>query len=184
MSILQHWNTINSQLFKFRQKRSSIFPHWECYLEHKNPNNYHLLKAKCYIHTLYFSPVLSMSLEDKDFNTHKWENVKVEGKVTGASLVAQRERISLRWRRHRRRRFYPQVRKIPWRRKWQLAPVILSAKLYGQRSLAGYSPGVPKSRTRLRDGRRYSKWLNSCFVQVTVRLLALSWPLHTYGHLT
>ena len=70
--------------------------------------------------------------------------MKVKGKVTGASLVAQRERICLQWRRHRRRRFYPQVRKIPWRRKWQLAPVILSAKFYGQRSLAGYSPGGPK----------------------------------------
>ena len=31
------------------------------------------------------------------------------------------------------------VTKIPWRRKWQPAPVFLPGKSYGQRSLAGYS---------------------------------------------
>ena len=30
--------------------------------------------------------------------------------------------------------------KIPWRRKWQTAPVFLPGELHGQRSLAGYSP--------------------------------------------
>ena len=35
--------------------------------------------------------------------------------------------------------FYPCVRKIPWRREWQLTPVFLPGKSYGQRSLAGYS---------------------------------------------
>ena len=34
----------------------------------------------------------------------------------------------------------PWVRKIPWRRKWQPAPVILPGKSHGQRSLAGYNP--------------------------------------------
>ena len=33
----------------------------------------------------------------------------------------------------------PGVRKIPWRRKWQLISVFLPGKSYGQRSLAGYS---------------------------------------------
>ena len=36
-------------------------------------------------------------------------------------------------------RFDPWVRKIPWRRKWQLTPVFLPEKSHGQRSLAGYS---------------------------------------------
>ena len=49
---------------------------------------------------------------------------------------------------HRKCRFHPWVGKIPWRRKWQLAPVFLPGKLYGQRSLAGYSPwGHRKSDT-------------------------------------
>ena len=30
---------------------------------------------------------------------------------------------------------------INWRRKWQLTPVLLPGKSYGQRSLVGYSPG-------------------------------------------
>ena len=40
----------------------------------------------------------------------------------------------------KRPRFSPWVRKIPWSRKWQPAPVFLSGKFYAQRSLAGYSP--------------------------------------------
>ena len=43
-------------------------------------------------------------------------------------------------RRCRRHRFDPWVRNIPWRRKWQSAPVFLPGKSHGQRSLAGYSP--------------------------------------------
>ena len=31
------------------------------------------------------------------------------------------------------------VRKIPWRRTWQLTPVFLPGEFHGQRSLAGYS---------------------------------------------
>jgi len=37
-------------------------------------------------------------------------------------------------------RFYPWVRKIPWRRKWHSTPVFLPGKSHGQRSLVGYSP--------------------------------------------
>ena len=37
------------------------------------------------------------------------------------------------------RGFNPWVWKIPWRRKWQLAPVFLSGESHGQ-SLVGYSP--------------------------------------------
>ena len=53
------------------------------------------------------------------------------------SLVAQWGRAACQCRRHR---FSPQVRKIPWRRKWQPAPVFLSGEIHGQWSLAGYSP--------------------------------------------
>ena len=35
---------------------------------------------------------------------------------------------------------YPWSGKIPWRRKWQSAPVLLPGKFHGQRSLVGYSP--------------------------------------------
>ena len=35
--------------------------------------------------------------------------------------------------------FDPWVGKIPWRRKWQPTPVLLSEKFHGQRSLVGDS---------------------------------------------
>ena len=47
---------------------------------------------------------------------------------------------SVQCRRHRRSRFDPWVGKIPWRRKWQPAPLFLPGKFHGQRKLAGYSP--------------------------------------------
>ena len=43
-------------------------------------------------------------------------------------------------RRLRRREFNPCIRKFPWRRKWQPAPVLLPGESHGQRSLVGYSP--------------------------------------------
>ena len=52
-------------------------------------------------------------------------------------------------RRCKGRGFDPRVGKIPWRRKWQPTPVFLPGKFDGQRSLAGYSPWVAKSRTQL-----------------------------------
>ena len=39
-----------------------------------------------------------------------------------------------------RRSFDPWFGKIPWRRAWQLTPVLLPGESHGQRSLAGYSP--------------------------------------------
>ena len=36
--------------------------------------------------------------------------------------------------------FDPWVRKIPWKRKWQLTPILLPGESHGQRSLASYSP--------------------------------------------
>ena len=45
-------------------------------------------------------------------------------------------------------RFYPWVRKFPWRREWQPNPVFLPGKSHGQRSLAG-SMGQQKSLTGL-----------------------------------
>ena len=44
------------------------------------------------------------------------------------------------YRRHRRRRFEPWIRKIPWRRKLQPTPVFLPEKSHVQRSLVGCSP--------------------------------------------
>ena len=41
---------------------------------------------------------------------------------------------------HKRYGFDPWVRKIPWRRAWQLSLVLLPEESHGQRSLVGYGP--------------------------------------------
>ena len=43
-------------------------------------------------------------------------------------------------RRHKRCGFSLWVGKMPWRKKWQPAPVFLPRKFHGQRILEGYSP--------------------------------------------
>ena len=48
--------------------------------------------------------------------------------------------LTYQYRRCKRRRFNPQVRKIPWRRAWQPTPVFSPRESHGQRSLVGYSP--------------------------------------------
>ena len=48
-------------------------------------------------------------------------------------------------RRLKRWQFDPWVWKIPWRRKWQPAPVFLPGESHGPRSLGGYSPGGHKT---------------------------------------
>ena len=56
-----------------------------------------------------------------------------------------------KWLAKRRRRygFGLWVRKIHWRKKWQLTPVFFPGKSHEQRSLVGYSQGVTKSRSCL-----------------------------------
>ena len=43
------------------------------------------------------------------------------------------------YRRLRRHGFHPCIRKILWRRKWELTPVFLPGKFHGEKSLVGYS---------------------------------------------
>ena len=45
--------------------------------------------------------------------------------------------------------FDPWVKKIPWRRKWQLTPVFLPGEFHGQRNLAGIVHSITKSQTQL-----------------------------------
>ena len=61
-------------------------------------------------------------------------------RITGFSWLSSK-RIPCQCRRFR---FYPWVRKIPWRRKRQPTPLFLPGKSHGQRSLVGYSPWSPK----------------------------------------
>ena len=44
------------------------------------------------------------------------------------------------YKRHKRCKFDPWVRKIPWKRAWQPTPLFLPGECHGQRSLEGYNP--------------------------------------------
>jgi len=48
--------------------------------------------------------------------------------------------LTCQCKRHKRCRFNPWIRKIPWRRAWQPIPVLLPGESLGQRSLMGCSP--------------------------------------------
>ena len=58
---------------------------------------------------------------------------------------------SCRGRRHKRHGSDPWVRKIPWRREWQTAPVFLAGESHGQRSLEATVRRVAKGWTRLKQ---------------------------------
>ena len=56
------------------------------------------------------------------------------------ALLVKKKKNHLPMQRQERHEFDPWVRKIPWRRGWQLPPVFLPGESHGQRGLAGYSP--------------------------------------------
>ena len=62
------------------------------------------------------------------FTTWSWE------------LMAQQVKNHLQCWRHQRHGFISWLGKIPWRRKWQPAPVVLPGESHGQRRLLGDSP--------------------------------------------
>ena len=87
-----------------------------------------------------------------------------------------------RCRRRRRCGFELWVRKIHWRRAWQLTPVFLSVETHGQSlvSLAGYSLWVAKSHTWLRDWACTHKWI----FLLRKKLSLLSTQLHATANLS
>ena len=57
----------------------------------------------------------------------------------GGALGRENPPANAQCRRHRRHGFIPWVRKIPWRRERQPAPVFLAGECPGQRNLVSYS---------------------------------------------
>jgi len=53
---------------------------------------------------------------------------------------ASGKELACQCRRHKRYRFDPWVRKIPWKKAWQPTPVFFPGESHRQRSQAGYSP--------------------------------------------
>ena len=78
------------------------------------------------------------------FNTSVHQNIPLRKRIGKPQIGLPRwccgKELTCQCRRCRKFGFNPWVGKIPWSRKWQSTPVLLSWKLHGQRSLAGYSP--------------------------------------------
>ena len=69
--------------------------------------------------------------------------------------------------------FCPSVRKIPWRREWQLIPVFLPGEAHWQRSLVGYSPWGQESEVT----RRLTHIFSIIFLFSTSFVFTLTWFL-------
>ena len=67
--------------------------------------------------------------------------------------------------------FDPWVRKIPWRRAWELTPVFVPGESHGQRSLATYSPqGLKESNTN-----EMTEHVHTCFQYLDINFLLCVW---------
>ena len=72
--------------------------------------------------------ILSLCTSSSGTNRQTWSLYRLPRWLSGKSACQCRRRC-----------FDPWVGKIPWRRKWQPAPVFLLGESHGQRSLVGYS---------------------------------------------
>ena len=77
----------------------------------------------------------------KELDTTEWlkwtELSTAVGSFSGGT--SHKEHV-VQCRRHKRCRFDPRIRKIPWKRAWQPTLVFLLGESHGQGSLVGYSP--------------------------------------------
>ena len=114
-----------------------------------NPSGFHPSSSTHFLRGISFSPSKTYT-DSCQFNISnlnpKWYIYNQMPHRLGLPWWLSRWRIHLHCRRCG---FDPRVRKIPWRRKWQPTLVFLPGEFQGQRSLAGYSPQVHKSQTRL-----------------------------------
>ena len=96
------------------------------------------IQAACNIINIYSKQALCYGLYMHIFTTVKYKQfcITFQGFPNGTTGIEP----ACQCRRHKRHRFDPWVRTIPWRRAWQPFPVFLLGKSHGQRSLAGYGP--------------------------------------------
>ena len=96
--------------------------------------------------SVYSMPVWSCSFGE---NTNKYKVIKndtCDGRDKYGHLIGDfpgdtvGKESTCQCRRCKNHSFDSWVGKIPWSRKWQPTPVVLSGKFQGQRSLVGYSP--------------------------------------------
>ena len=94
-------------------------------------------------------PTLSEPRERSATQGHSLEGLMIGIQIPrGFPGGADHNESACQCRRHRRHRFNPWVRKIPWRRTWQPTPVFLPGKSHGQRSLAVCRGAMGSQRVR------------------------------------
>ena len=100
------------------------------------------------VHANSRPPITPIHTTHHDIIYHKLHllQMMVTYTIRGLPRWHQQLRIYLQCRRPGFNRW---VRKIPWRREWQLTPIFLPGKLQGQRSLSGCSLWGLKSQTQL-----------------------------------
>ena len=81
--------------------------------------------------------------------TYRRKNLGLKKDLPTVSGGTSGKEPTCQCRRHKRCRFDPWVRKIPWRSTWLPTPVFLPGESHGERSLVGYSPWVAKGQTGL-----------------------------------
>ena len=74
-----------------------------------------------------------------DWETHI-STIDTRYKIDGLPRWLSGKESACQYRSHRRCRFDPWARKIPWKKACQPTPVFLSGKSHGQRSMRSYSP--------------------------------------------
>ena len=82
-----------------------------------------------------------------------------------ASQVVSSKEATCQCRRCRRQGFEPWFEKIPYRRKWQLTPVLLPGKSHGQKNLAGYSPRSCKESDMTASEHACTHFLLKCILR-------------------
>ena len=130
---------------------------------------------------IFFNPRTSCSLNSyllisslihpKLHSSSHWLTCSMILSRLGFSGDASGKEPTCQSRRHRRPRFDPWVRKIPWKKKWQPTPVFLPGESHGQRRLRGYSPWDLKEMGSQRVG--LSTVLFWCFTEI----VAVAWEL-------
>ena len=91
--------------------------------------------------------------------------------VWGLIMILVSQGLSSKESAHQCRRcgFDPWVRKISWRRKWQLTPVFLPGKFHGERSLVDYSPWCHKELETTEQWNHHHQSIVIMFLWVLIR---------------
>ena len=117
-----------------------------------------------------------IQISDTDLATYS-THLFVQGFPRGASGKKKKKKTICQWRRHKRHEFHPQVRKIPWRRKWHPTPVFLPGESHVQRNLSSNSPWVALS-THIHWAPALCKGTVPVITTKSMAVSQSSWSLH------